>query len=169
MRTITACLICFTLLTFSILSTIAQENQTAPGSQALPGNNTTLGNNTSVAINASQQNKTLSLSAIHVGLTSAKSIDALGRPVPRTINNVDMYGNKSVYNVSAYSYIKPLHTVNNTVKAIFNVENRNPVRPLFNASGTSIKAIKELGSYDQSTPVQDLSGYSLVKVPNNIA
>ncbi len=210
MRAITACLVCLTLLIISV-STIAQENQAALVNLALPDNNTTLGNNTSAAINASQENQTslasqippgnnttlennvsesinashenetISLPAIHVGMTSTKPVNTLGRQVPKETNNLDVFGNKSPYNISAYSnikptynisaqsYIKPLHTVSSTIKPLFNVENRNPTRPFFNAGESSANIVEELSIYNQSQPVRNLSGYSLVMVPGNIA
>jgi hypothetical protein len=240
MRTIIACLICLTLLALSI-STIAQENQTAPTNQTLLGNNTTLGNNTSEAINASQENQTVlanqilpgnnttlennvsesinasqenqtaltsqippanyttlannvpksvnasqekattSVPAIHVGMASTKPINALGRLVPKETNNVDVFGNKSTYNISAYSntkptydisasYIRLLHAVNSTVKPLFNVEDRNPTTPFWTApSDTSANTIEDVSVYNQSESVRGLSGYPVIMVPSNIA
>jgi len=210
MLTITACLLCLTLLALSI-STIAGENMTALISQTLPGiNNTTLGNNTSMAnnttqedladlanqltpidntttdntiegMNASKENATNSLLAIHVGMASTKPINALGRLVPKETNNVDVFGNKSTYNISAYSntkptydisasYIRLLHAVNSTVKPLFNAEDRNPTTPFWTApSDTSANTIEDLSVYNQSESVRDLSGYPVIMVPSNIA
>jgi hypothetical protein len=210
MRTIIACLIYLTLLALSI-ATIAQENLTAPLNQTLLINNTTLGNNNSAAINAyqdnqtalvnqilaannttlqnnvsesinaSQENATSSLPAIHVGMTSTKPINALGRLVPKETNNVDVFGNKSTYNISAYSntkptydisasYIRLLNAVNSTVKPLFNVEDRNPTTPFWTApSDTSANTIEDVSVYNQSESVRDLSGYPVIMVPSNIA
>ena len=210
MRTITVCLLCLTLLALSI-STIAGENMTALISQTLPEiNNTTLGNNTSMAnnttqegladlanqltpidntttdntiegMNASKENATNPLPAIHVGMASTKPINALGRLVPKETNNVDVFGNKSTYNISAYSntkptydisasYIRLLHAVNSTVKPLFNVEDRNPTTPYWTApSDTSANTIEDVSVYNQSESVRDLSGYPVIMVPSNIA
>jgi hypothetical protein len=210
MRTITACLLCLTLLALSI-SSIAGENVTALISQTLPGiNNTTSGNNTSMAnnttqedladladqippsdntttdntiegMNASKENATNSLPAIHVGMASTKPINALGRLVPKETNNVDVFGNKSSYNISAYSntkptydisasYIRRLHTVNSTVKPLFNAEDRNPTTPFWTPpSDTSANTIEDLSVYNQSESVRDLSGYPVIMLPSNIA
>ena len=211
MRAITACLLSLTLLALSISAIAGENmtasiSQTLPGI-----NNTTLGNNTSMAnnatqedltdladqippsdntitddntiegMNASQENATNSLPAIHVGMASTKPINALGRLVPKETNNVDVFGNKSSYNISAYSntkptydisasYIRLLHAVNSTVKPLFNVEDRNPTTPYWTApSDTSANTIEDVSVYNQSESVRDLSGYPVIMVPSNIA
>jgi hypothetical protein len=211
MITITACLYGLTLLALSISAIAGENmtasiSQTQPGI-----NNTTLGNNNSMAnnttqedladlayqippsnnattidntiagMNASQENATNSLPAIHVGMASTKPINTLGRLVPKETNNVDVFGNKSTYNISAYSntkptydisasYIRLLHAANSTVKPLFNVEDRNPTTPFWTApSDTSANTIEDVSVYNQSESVRDLSGYPVIMVPSNMA
>jgi hypothetical protein len=185
------CISCLILLAIFILPGIAVENKTAIDKN-IPVNNTIIDNNATIidnsaVVNDSSTNSTsigsqiANRPAIRVGMASSKPINFLGSSTQRDANNVNMYENKSNYNIgtnskikptydiSAIPYIKPLHKATNIVKPILDRENSYPVKPFFNASYLVPNEVTDLSSYDQDKPIVSLEGYPRLKLPTSIA
>jgi hypothetical protein len=87
----------------------------------------------------------------------------------KPLNNLDVYGNKSTYNIptsAASSAFNASQRQGNTSKITFNP---NINKPIYNVSQYSrTKPIYEVPSSLSSKPVYNISGYPVIKAPNSI-
>ena len=86
----------------------------------------------------------------------------------KPLNNLDVYGNKSTYNIpssGANSAFNASQRLGNTSKITYNTN----TRPTYNVSQyTRTKPVYEVPSTLSSKPVYSISGYPVIKAPNSI-
>lgn len=87
----------------------------------------------------------------------------------KPLNNLDVYGNKSTYNIpssGANSAFNASQRLGNTSKITYNT---NTVKPTYNVSQYSrTKPTYEAPSTLASKPVYSISGYPTIKAPNSM-
>ena len=109
-------------------------------------------NNTKIGITVSQHTKVL-----RAGFEKTKPL-----------NNLDVYGNKSMYNIpssGANLAFNASQRLGNTSKMTYNTN----TRPIYNVSQYSrTKPAYEVPSTLSSKPVYIISGYPVIKAPNSI-
>ena len=166
------------LLAVAMPVIIAEESQNSTGNstlnqtQNLTGN-VSLNETAKAAGNISlNQNITLNQNAVqNITPSSSQHTKVLRAGFEKTkpLNNLDVYGNKSTYNIpsrGANSTFNASQRLGNTSKITYNT---NTVKPTYNVSQYSrTKPTYQVPSTLSSKPVYSISGYPDIKAPNSI-
>ena len=188
MRKIIACFICIlALLAVAMPVIIAEDNQNSTGNNTLNQTQNLTGNvslnETHAAENISlnqnittNQNVTQNITpgasqnASSIGAPSAGQHKVLRAGFEKTkpLNNLDVYGNKSTYNIpfsGAKSAFNASQRLGNASKITYNTN----TKPTYNVSSYSrIKPTYEVPGSISSKPVYSISGYPTIKAANSI-
>lgn len=174
MQKIIACLVCIlALLAVAMPVIVAEENQNATGNTTLNQTQNVTGNITlatkSITPGVAQnmaQNTTLSGAQ---NTNQHTKVLRAGFEKTKPLNNLDVYGNKSTYNIpsrNAGSAFNLSQRLGNTSKITYNT---NSNKPIYNVSQYSrTKPTYEVPSTLSSKPVYSVSGYPEIKAPNSI-
>jgi len=155
------------LLAVAMPVMIAEENQNSTVNSTLnQTQNLTLNQNASQSITPS-----VSQNTAPVGTPGARHTKVLRAGFEKTkpMNNLDVYGNKSTYNIPssrANFAFNASQRLGNTSKFIYNTNN---IKPTYNVSQYSrTKPTYEVPSTLSSKPVYSISEYPVIKAPNSI-
>jgi len=188
---IIACLICIlALLAVSVPVIVAEDNQNVTGNttqnqtQNVTGNislNQTQNVTGNISLNETQEaTKSITTGvaqnmAQNTTLSGAQSTNPhtkvlrAGFEKTRPLNNLDVYGNKSTYNIpsrNAGSAFNLSQRLGNASKITYNT---NSNKPIYNVSQYSrTKPTYEVPNALSSKPVYSVSGYPEIKAPNSI-
>lgn len=179
MQKIIACLVCIlALLALAMPVIVAEENQNATGNTTLNQTQNATGN---ITLNETQE----ATKSITPGVTQNMAQNTTpsgaqntnqhtkvlraGFEKTKPLNNLDVYGNKSTYNIpsrNADSAFNLSQRLGNTSKITYNT---NSNKPIYNVSQYSrTKPTYEVPSTLSSKPVYSVSGYPEIKAPNSI-
>ncbi len=137
-------------------------NETGNASQNIALDGTL--NATQIMTEGSGQNNT------QIGVSASPHTKVLRAGFEKTkpLNNLDVYGNKSTYNIpssGANSAFNASQRLGNTSKMTYNTN----TKPIYNVSQYSrTKPAYEVPGTLSSKPVYSISGYPVIKAPNSI-
>ncbi len=185
MQKFIACFICIlALLAAAMPVIIAEDKQNSTGNNTLNQTQNVTENITlNETANASQNialdpklNATKSMTNdagqnnTEIGLSASQHTKVLRAGFEKTkpLNNLDVYGNKSTYNIpssGATSAFNLSQRLGNTSKITYNTN----TKPTYNVSQYSrTKPVYEVPSTLSSKPVYSISGYPVIKAANSI-
>jgi hypothetical protein len=186
MQKFIACFICIlALLAAAMPVIIAEDKQNSTGNNTQNQTHNIMENVTlNETENASQniavsadRNATKSMTngagqnTTQIGVIASQHTKVLRAGFEKTkpLNNLDVYGNKSTYNIpssGANLAFNLSQRLGNTSKITYNTNN---TRPIYNVSQYSrTKPAYEVPSTLSSKPVYSISGYPVIKAPNSI-
>jgi hypothetical protein len=149
MQKFIACFVCILALLAAAMPVIIAEDK-----QNSTGNNT--------------RNQTQNITQISVSASQHTKVLRAGFEKTKPLNNLDVYGNKSTYNIpssGANSAFNLSQRLGNTSKITYNTN----TRPIYNVSQYSrTKPTYEVPSTLSSKPVYSISGYPVIKAANSI-
>jgi hypothetical protein len=149
MQKFIACFVCILALLAAAMPVIIAEDK-----QNSTGNNT--------------RNQTQNITQISVSASQHTKVLRAGFEKTKPLNNLDVYGNKSTYNIpssGAKSAFNASQRLGNTSKITYNTN----TRPIYNVSQYSrTKPTYEVPSTLSSKPVYSISGYPVIKAANSI-
>ena len=183
MQKFIACFVCIlALLAAAMPVIIAEDKQNSTGNSTL---NQTQNITENVTLNETENaSQNIALDAdrnatkaegagqntTQIGVIASQHTKVLRAGFEKTkpLNNLDVYGNKSTYNIpssGAKSAFNASQRLGNTSKITYNTN----TRPIYNVSQYSrTKPVYEVPSTLSSKPVYSISGYPVIKAPSSI-
>ncbi|MCX6676733.1 MAG: hypothetical protein NTU95_02160 [Methanothrix sp.] len=156
MQKIHASFICtLALLAFLMPAIIAEDSQFATANITLNVTQNTTGNITQPGTG---------FAASHTKVLRA------GFEKTKPLNNLDVYGNKSTYNIASSTSSSPAFDISQRLGNVSQITyNTDIYKPIYNISQYSrTKPIYEVPDSLTSKPVYSISGYPKIKVANSI-